>query len=58
MKKKKKVLNENSRILATKLIHGVLTKNNKVAEKALTDMINNRISMKIKKVMQNENLIN
>ena len=54
---KKNTINENTKKLATILVDSILNKNKKSANKALSEMVNNRISAKIKKVAQTEDLI-
>jgi hypothetical protein len=54
---KKNTINENTKKLATMLVDGILNKDRKSADKALSEMVNNRISAKIKKVAQTEDLI-
>lgn len=54
---KQRKVNETSRMLATQLVDGIVNKDKKAAEDALIQMVNNRISAKIKHVAQNENLI-
>lgn len=54
---KKNTINEDTKKLATMLVDGILNKDRKSAEKALSEMVNNRISAKIKKVAQTEDLI-
>lgn len=56
-KKLAKPLNEQSKKLATSFIDGIVSGNNKQAYKALKEMVNNRISAKIRKVAQTEDLI-
>lgn len=53
----KKYISEQSRTLATKFIDSIMSKDKKGANNALKEMVNNRISAKIKKVAQNEELI-
>lgn len=54
---KKNSINEGTKRLATMLVDGILNKDRKSADKALSEMVNNRISAKIKKVAQTEDLI-
>lgn len=54
---KKKIISEQSKHLATVFIDNLMNRNNKGAQKALETMINNRISAKIRKVAQTEDLI-
>lgn len=54
---KKNTINENTKKLATMLVDSILNKDKKSANKALSEMVNNRISAKIKKVAQTEDLI-
>ena len=54
---KKNTINENTKNLATMLVDSILNKDRKSADKALSEMVNNRISAKIKKVAQTEDLI-
>lgn len=54
---KQKPVNEMSRLLATQLVDSIINKDKKGANSALSQMVNNRISAKIKHVAQNENLI-
>lgn len=54
---KQRKVNETNRMLATQLIDGIINKNKKDADSALSQMVNNRISAKIKHVAQHENLI-
>lgn len=54
---KKNVISEQSKMLATKFIDSVMSKDKKGATAALREMVNNRISAKIKKVAQSEDLI-
>lgn len=54
---KKNTINENTKKLATILVDSILNKDKKSANKALSEMVNNRISAKIKKVAQTEDLI-
>ena len=54
---KKNVISEQSKLLATKFIDSIMSKDKKGATAALREMVNNRISAKIKHVAQNENLI-
>lgn len=44
-------------MLATQFVDSIMNKDKKGAEKALSEMVNNRISAKIRKVAQTENLI-
>ena len=44
-------------MLATKFIDSLMSKDKKGADKALKEMVNNRISAKIRKVAQTEELI-
>lgn len=43
--------------LATEFVDAVMNRNGKDADKALSEMVNNRISAKIRAVAQTENLI-
>ena len=54
---KQKPVSMEKRILATQFVDSIMNKNKKGAEKALSEMVNNRISAKIRKVAQTENLI-
>lgn len=54
---KKYRINENTKQQATKLIDSIMNNNKKQSYKMLSEMINSRISAKIKKVAQNEHLI-
>ena len=54
---KKTVISEQSKMLATKFIDSIMSKDKKAADKALKEMVNNRISAKIRKVAQTEELI-
>lgn len=54
---KKNVISEQSKLLATKFIDSIMSKDKKGATAALKEMVNNRISAKIKKVAQSEDLI-
>lgn len=54
---KKNVISEQSKLLATKFIDSIMSKDKKGATAALREMVNNRISAKIKKVAQSEDLI-
>lgn len=54
---KKNVISEQSKMLAAKFIDSVMSKDKKGATAALREMVNNRISAKIKKVAQSEDLI-
>lgn len=54
---KKNVISEQSKLLATKFIDSIMSKDKKGANAALKEMVNNRISAKIKKVAQSEDLI-
>lgn len=53
----KKSINETSKKLATLFINSIMNKDKKNADKALSEMVNNRISAKIRKVAQTEDLI-
>ena len=53
----KKMISEQSKLLATKFVDSIMSKDKKGAEAALKEMVNNRISAKIKKVAQTEDLI-
>lgn len=55
--KNKTVISEQSKMLATKFIDSLMSKDKKGADKALKEMVNNRISAKIRKVAQTEELI-
>lgn len=59
MKKSSKVkpVNAVSRKLATQFVDSIMSKDKKGATSALSEMVNNRICAKIKKVAQTENLI-
>ena len=50
-------VNEQSKLLATKFVDSVMNKDKKGADAALKEMVNNRISAKIRKVAQTEDLI-
>lgn len=54
---KKNVISEQSKLLAAKFIDSIMSKDKKGATAALREMVNNRISAKIKKVAQSEDLI-
>lgn len=54
---KKNIISEQSKLLATKFIDSIISKDKKGATAALREMVNNRISAKIKKVAQSEDLI-
>lgn len=54
---KKNVISEQSKLLATKFIDSIMSKDKKGANAALKEMVNNRISAKIRKVAQSEDLI-
>lgn len=54
---KKNIISEQNKMLATKFIDSIMSKDKKGANAALKDMVNNRISAKIKKVAQSEDLI-
>lgn len=54
---KKNIISEQNKMLATKFIDSIMSKDKKGANTALKDMVNNRISAKIKKVAQSEDLI-
>jgi hypothetical protein len=54
---KTKMVSEQSKLLATKFVDSVMNKDKKGAEAALKEMVNNRISAKIRKVAQTEDLI-
>ena len=54
---KQKPVSMEKRILATQFVDSIMNKDKKGAEKALSEMVNNRISAKIRKVAQTENLI-
>lgn len=54
---KQKPVSMEKRMLATQFVDSIMNKNKKGAEKALSEMVNNRISAKIRKVAQTENLI-
>lgn len=54
---KKNVISEQSKLLATKFIDSIMSKDKKGATATLREMVNNRISAKIKKVAQSEDLI-
>ena len=53
----KKMIGEQSKLLATKFVDSIMSKDKKGAEAALKEMVNNRISAKIKKVAQTDDLI-
>ena len=54
---KTKMVSEQSKLLATKFVDSIMNKDKKGADAALKDMVNNRISAKIRKVAQTEDLI-
>ena len=54
---KQKPVSLEKRMLATQFVDSIMNKDKKGAEKALSEMVNNRISAKIRKVAQTENLI-
>jgi hypothetical protein len=54
---KQKPVSMEKRMLATQFVDSIMNKDKKGAEKALSEMVNNRISAKIRKVAQTENLI-
>ena len=54
---KTKMVSEQSKLLATKFVDSIMNKDKKGAESALKEMVNNRISAKIRKVAQTEDLI-
>lgn len=54
---KTKMVSEQSKLLATKFVDSIMNKDKKGAEAALKEMVNNRISAKIRKVAQTEDLI-
>ena len=54
---KKTVISEQSKMLATKFIDSIMSKDKKGADKALKEMVNNRITAMIRKVAQTEELI-
>lgn len=55
--KNKRIISEQSKMLATKFIDSIMSKDKKGADNALKEMVNNRISAKIRKVAQTEELI-
>lgn len=55
--KNKNTVSEQSKMLATKFIDSIMSNNKKGAYRALEEMVNNRISAKIKKVAKTEELI-
>ena len=54
---KQKPVSMEKRMLATQFVDSIMNKDKKGAEKALSEMVNNRISAKIRKIAQTENLI-
>ena len=54
---KQKPVSMEKRLMATQFVDSIMNKDKKGAEKALSEMVNNRISAKIRKVAQTENLI-
>ena len=55
--KNKRIISEQSKMLATKFIDSIMSKDKKGADNALKEMVNNRISAKIRNVAQTEELI-
>jgi hypothetical protein len=51
------MVSEQSKLLATKFVDSIMNKDKKGADAALKEMVNNRISAKIRKVAQTEDLI-
>lgn len=54
---KQKPVSAQSRHLATQFVDSIMNRDKKGAAEALSEMVNNRISAKIRKVAQTENLI-
>jgi hypothetical protein len=54
---KKSAIDEQTKRLATAFIDGIINKDKKSATSALKEMVNNRISAKIRKVARTEELI-
>jgi hypothetical protein len=54
---KQKPVSMEKQLLATQFVDSIMNRDKKGAEKALSEMVNNRISAKIRKVAQTENLI-
>ena len=54
---KNNTIDEKTKLLATAFIDGVINKDKKSATNALKEMVNNRISAKIRKVARTEELI-
>ena len=54
---KKNIIDEKTKRLATSFIDGIINKDKKSAANALKEMVNNRISAKIRKVARTEELI-
>lgn len=54
---KRSAIDEQTKRLATSFIDGIINKDKKSANNALKEMVNNRISAKIKKVARTEELI-
>jgi hypothetical protein len=54
---KKNIIDERTKQLATSFIDGIINKDKKSANNALKEMVNNRISAKIRKVARTEELI-
>lgn len=54
---KKNMIDEKTKHLATLFVDGIMNKDKKSANNALKEMVNNRISAKIKKVARTEELI-
>jgi hypothetical protein len=54
---KQRPVSSQSRQLATQFVDSIMNRDKKGASEALSEMVNNRISAKIRKVAQTENLI-
>ena len=54
---KQRPVSAESRQLATQFVDSIMNRDKKGANEALSEMVNNRISAKIRKVAQTENLI-
>lgn len=54
---KQKPVSMEKQLLATQFVDSIMGRDKKGAEKALSEMVNNRIRAKIRKVAQTENLI-
>ncbi len=54
---KKNIIDEKTKRLATSFIDGIINKDKKSASNALKEMVNNRISAKIRRVARTEELI-